>query len=248
VKPSGGHEDGVRFLIQNGADASYRAKDRTGPVSEAVHEDHFELARFLIDSGANCSLHHAVQCGHLAKARQLLSEGADVREEDDRWIGPPMAVAIWQDSVEMVQRLLEFKANPNEQDEICQGSDGPFGGNTPLHDAVLKGSVKMVKLLLAHGADPDIQNAQRLSPLELAKRRDQTHLVSLMEKQIDRAVIGESVDQLYTISKVAELLSIEEAFVTKLLAEGKLRQVKLDATLTRIPASSLKKYIAKLVK
>jgi excisionase family DNA binding protein len=87
-----------------------------------------------------------------------------------------------------------------------------------------------------------------LSPIELAKRRDQTHLVSLLEKQIDRAVIGESIDQLYTVNKVAELLSVEEAFVTKLLREGKLRQVKLDEMLTRIPASSLKKYLAKLVR
>jgi hypothetical protein len=54
--------------------------------------------------------------------------------------------------------------------------------------------------------------------------------------------------QLYTISKVAGLLSVEAAFVTNLLAEGKPRQVKLDANLTRIPASSLKKYISKLVK
>jgi excisionase family DNA binding protein len=73
-------------------------------------------------------------------------------------------------------------------------------------------------------------------------------LAACRGKQVDRAVLGESVDQLYTISKVAELLSVEEAFVTKLLAEGKLRQVKLDATKTRIPASSLKKYIAKLLK
>lgn len=108
--------------------------------------------------------------------------------------------------------------------------------------------MKMVKLLLSRGADPDIQNAERLSPLELAKRRDQTHLAHLMEAQIDRTLMGESVDQLYTIGKVAELLSVEEAFVTKLLNEGKLRQVQLDANMTRIPASSLRKYIAKLVK
>ncbi len=106
----------------------------------------------------------------------------------------------------------------------------------------------MVKLLLSRGANPDIQNAERLSPLELAKRRDQTHLAHLMEAQIDRSLIGEAVDQLYTIGKVAELLSVEEAFVTKLLNEGKVRQVKLDANMTRIPASSLRKYIAKLVK
>jgi excisionase family DNA binding protein len=159
-----------------------------------------------------------------------------------------MALAIWNDSVEMVQLLMEFGASPNEQEEIRQGRDGPFGGDTPLHDAVQKGSAKIVKLLLAHGADPDIQNAYRLSPIELARRRDQTHLVNLMEKQIDRSVIGESVEQLLTIGKVAELLSVEEDFVTKLLADGKLRYVKLDANTTRIPASSVRKYVAKLLK
>ncbi len=186
--------------------------------------------------------------GHLAKTRQLLSEGADVQEDDDQCVNSPMGVAIWDDSVEMVHLLLEFGANPNEQEPIRQSADGAWGGDTPLHDAVRKGSVKMVKLLLSRGADPDIQNAERLSPLELAKRRDQTHLAHLMEVQIDRSLVGEAVDQLYTIGKVAELLSVEEAFVTKLLNEGKLRQVKLDANMTRIPASSLRKYIAKLVK
>jgi excisionase family DNA binding protein len=243
-----GHEEATRFLIENGADVTYRARDGTSPASEAMRERHYSLGRFLIDKGGKCSFHQAVQCDHVAKARELLSAGANVKEEDDSWLQSPMGVAIWNDSVEMVQLLLESKVNPNEQDEISQGRDGPYGGDTPLHDAVHKGSVKMVKLLLAHGADPDIQNAQGLSPIELAKRRDQTHLVSLMEKQIDRAVIGEAIDQLYTVNKVAELLSVEEAFVTKLLAEGKLRQVKLDATMTRIPASSLRKYISKLLK
>jgi excisionase family DNA binding protein len=231
---SGGHEDAAKFLMQNRADVGFRAKDGTGPVSEAIHASHVALARFFIDSGAKCSLHHAVQCDHLARARQLLSEGADVQEEDD--------------SVEMVKLLMEFGASPNDQKPISQGRDGAYGGDTPLHNAVHKGSAKMVKLLLAHGADPDIQNAERLSPLELARRRDQTHLVNLMEKQIDRSVIGESVEQLLTIGKVAELLSIEEAFVTKLLADGKLRHVKLDTNITRIPASSLRKYITKLLK
>lgn len=129
----GGHEDTVRFLIQNGADVGYRARDGSGPVSEAVHAGHLDLARFLIDSGAECSLHHAVQCGHLAKARQLLTEGADVQEKDDQCINSPMGVAIWDDSVEMVQLLLEFGANPNEQEPIRQGTEGPWGGDTPLH-------------------------------------------------------------------------------------------------------------------
>ena len=42
--------------------------------------------------------------------------------------------------------------------------------------------------------------------------------------------------------------AVEEAFVPKLLTEGKLRQVKLDAAMTRIPASSRRKYISQVLK
>jgi excisionase family DNA binding protein len=69
-----------------------------------------------------------------------------------------------------------------------------------------------------------------------------------MEAHVEKAVISESVDQLYTVAKVAELLSVEEEFVRGLLAAGKLRQVRLDPTMVRIPASSLRGYIAKLLK
>jgi hypothetical protein len=41
---------------------------------------------------------------------------------------------------------------------------------------------------------------------------------------------------------------VEEAFVAKLLTEGKLRQVKLDAAMRRIPASGRRKNISQVLK
>ncbi len=81
--------------------------------------------------------------------------------------------------------------------------------NTALHHAVYCGSSRMVKLLLSHGADPDIQDAKALSPLEIAKRRGNTHLVNLMEGHLERKQTEKALQQLYTVHKVAELLSVE---------------------------------------
>ena len=61
-----------------------------------------------------------------------------------------------------------------------------YGGDMSLHDAVNKGSAKMVKLLLASGADPDITNASGLTPIEQAERRGRTHLARLMEEHLDK--------------------------------------------------------------
>src|ERR1041384_5600310 len=46
---------------------------------------------------------------------------------------------------------------------------------------VQQASARMVKLLLAGGADPHSVNAERLTPTEMAKQRGNSHLVHPME-------------------------------------------------------------------
>ncbi len=89
-----GQEDAVRFLIEHGADVAYRVKDGTSPASEAIQERHYALGRILIDKGGKCSFHQAVQCNHVARARELLSARADVNEEDDSWAQSPIEMAM----------------------------------------------------------------------------------------------------------------------------------------------------------
>ncbi len=151
----------------------------------------------------------------------------------------------------MAALLLEFGADPNQQDRAFQGEHGMCGGDTALHEAVYKGSAKMVKLLLAHGADPDIANADGLTPVELAHRRDRSHLAQLMEAHIDKKLSLEAtqtgIEPLYTVQKVAELLSVEPPFVLDLIKARKLTGLQLDEKTTRITGGSIQRYLAKLV-
>jgi ankyrin repeat protein len=120
-----GHTEVAHWLIDRGANVAVGDEKGTTPVSQAVSGDHFDLAKHLIDRGALSTLHQAVQCGHLIRARQKLNAGADANHERDRQrLETPIVMAIWNDSVEMVKLLLEYGADPNRQDP----TEG--GGNT----------------------------------------------------------------------------------------------------------------------
>lgn len=246
-----GHDEVVDWLLDHGADVARGRESDSTPVYRALYRDHVELASHLIDRGAKATLHQAVQCDHLARARQKLNAGADANKKEDSFGSEfPLNIAIGLDSTDMVSLLLEFGADPNQQDRAYHGSYGVGGGNTSLHEAVCVGSAKMVKLLLAHGADPDIGNAEGMTPIELARRKDHTHLANLMETHIDKqlslAATQNGIEQLYPVQKVAELLSVDDAFILDLIKTRKITSLKLDEKTIRIPAGSIQRYLAKL--
>ena len=248
---SAGDERVVDWLLDHGADITRGQEHSSTPVYCALARSHTELASHLIDRGGKSTLHQAVQCSHLARARQQLNAGADPNlENDPHKLESPLSTAIWEDDIDMVTLLLEFGADPNSQDGSFQGQHGMVGGNTSLHQAVCKGSAKMVKLLLAHGADPDIPNADGLTPIESARRKDRIHLVNLMETHLDKKLsltaTQAGIEQLYPVQKVAELLSVDDAFVLELIKTRKITCLKLDDKTLRIPAGSVQRYLAKL--
>lgn len=247
-----GHSSTAEWLLNHGADVTTGEEHASTPVYWALRENHAELASHLIDLGAKAALHQTIQCRHLARARQLLASGVDPNHEEDPHRGDtPLELAIWLDSSEMVELLLQFPADPNHQDESHTSQEGQhYGGDTPLHVAVYKGSSKMVKILLAHGADPDTANAQGYTPIEVAKRRNCSHLASLMEAHIDKqlslSAVQSGVEPLYTVQKVADILSVDDPFVLGLIKTRKLTAVHLEEKTLRIPAGTLQRYLAKL--
>jgi ankyrin repeat protein len=230
----------VQLLMAQGAKVN---ADAAGSAIDAGYDD---LARFLIEQGARVSLRQAVECGDVGLVRRMIHEGVDLNEGDKHSSHSPVATAIEKDRPDIVQMLLEAGADPNVQTSVLEGKNYLLGGDTPLHEAVYRASAKFVKLLLTYGADPDIQNARSESALELAKRREKTHLVQLMEKHLENRIAKDAVQKLFTIAKVAELLSVDESFVTDLIKRGKLVQLKLDAVTIRVPESSLAKYLGSL--
>lgn len=68
-----------------------------------------------------------------------------------------LEIAIYGDKVPVLRLLLDAGANPNRTID--------WGGTTLLHEAVQHGNPEMVELLLARGADPNLEDRMGRKPL-----------------------------------------------------------------------------------
>lgn len=110
------------------------------------------------------SLHRAVSNGDLNRVKFLVTKlKRDINARNKRGISPlhwAFNRNIWseQDDPELARWLLEHGADVHASDKK---------NNTPLHFAVLDGSVKGVKLLLAYGASVSAQDSDGWTPLTI---------------------------------------------------------------------------------
>jgi excisionase family DNA binding protein len=72
----------------------------------------------------------------------------------------------------------------------------------------------------------------------------ETHL----DKKLSLEVSQTGIEPLYTVRKVAELLSVDDPFVLELIKARKITCLKLDDKTLRITAGSIQRYLAKLAK
>lgn len=83
--------------------------------------------------------------------------------------------ATKKDKNQEVKFLLESSVNPNIQDEHKY---------TPLHLAIKWSNSEVVKILLAHGADPTMKNSKGQTALDLVKDKN-SELASLLRPCIN---------------------------------------------------------------
>ncbi|KAJ8603821.1 hypothetical protein CTAYLR_000249 [Chrysophaeum taylorii] len=149
--------DCVRFLVKNGAVVDSRNSYGNTPLMLACVNNHYDIAHFLIDAGANpkarnhmkyeTPLHMAI-AGVTAKARASLKSNADDRGDFV--------------DLRVIMMLLKSGANVNQPDA---------SGSTPLHLLVSirenDTSIALGHLLMKHGANPKIRdvNGRRASDI-----------------------------------------------------------------------------------
>ena len=116
--------------------------------------------------------------GNVEAARRLLEAGADVNAKED-WGG--QSALMWaaaQSQAEMVKFLASQGADLNARGVIRQWErkviteprpkDMNKGGFTPLLYAAREGCVECARHLIAAGADPDLEDPERITPLNMA--------------------------------------------------------------------------------
>jgi len=92
---------------------------------------------------------------NIEKINQLIQTDYNYINEPLFFSKTPLQVAIENDNVDVVRRLLEVRADPNI-----------YGvGNPPLHEAVEKGNTTFVELLLGKGAKLGLKDTNGNTPL-----------------------------------------------------------------------------------
>jgi ankyrin repeat protein len=157
-------------LVEGGADVNLTDPDGTTALVFAIINTHYDLAAYLLAHGADpdiadtsgmAALYAAVDMHTLGWAHGRAAPAPP--EPDER------------DSVAMVRLLLERGANPNLplkrpklQRHHTAGDPGLGEGSTPLMRAAKMGDTTVMRILLEHGADPTLRQADQTTLLMLA--------------------------------------------------------------------------------
>jgi ankyrin repeat protein len=196
-----GHTEIVIDLLNKGGDVNATANYRddlngTLPSITALHfaamSGHTETVRALLNHSANVNakdkynqtpLHWAALNGSTAIVIDLLDKGADVNAtanyDDDPKGTQPSATALHfaakYGHTETVRALLSYGADASAQDRF---------GDTPLHEAVKKNRIDVVRLIISkishNNAVLSIKNSANETAFDIAKYNGYSDIVAVL--------------------------------------------------------------------
>lgn len=178
---SGNHTAVVKML-QNGADVNLVQRGEGTPLTIAITNEKFEIARFLLEKGAKPNLGTksdgyplwmAARKGDIELVRLLIRKGADVNAKF-RGDGSALIQAVKTGYLEMIKALVELKADVNM---------GVRGDGNPLIMAAKGGHLEIVSYLVKQGADVNIEVPGDETPLISASEQGHLSTVKFLVEQ-----------------------------------------------------------------
>ncbi|XP_070598602.1 cyclin-dependent kinase 4 inhibitor B-like [Erythrolamprus reginae] len=124
------------------------------------------------DAGRAHQLANAAARGDLETAARLLDGGADPNAVND--FGRTPIQVMMMGNTKMAELLLQRGAGPNRPD--------PSTGAVAAHDAAREGFLDTLKLLYHWGAHFDHLDKWGQSPLDLARKNGQNHVVDYLQE------------------------------------------------------------------
>lgn len=141
------HPEAVDALLRGGADVRARSRSFVQTVtSEVTQRAGREELNYDVPRGGSTAILFAARSGDAESARLLIAAGADVNDALPDGASA-LVVAAHSGNRAVAKLLLEKGADANSA----------AVGYTALHAAVLRGDLELVKALLAHNANPNVQ-------------------------------------------------------------------------------------------
>ena len=177
----------VNYFVDAGMSLEVQDERETTALMRALYGRHIDVARALIDKGAEVNarrgeggtvLRDAAHAGRLDFVELLLAKGANPDLQDTRGDTALMRAA-YRGDVGMARALLEKGANPNLWTK---------GGSTALMNASQFGYVEVVKVLLDGGADVGAKDNDGRTALDYAKSgaRPSPGVIAMLEETVTK--------------------------------------------------------------
>ena len=158
----------VKSLLKAGADINRPTPEGVTPLMNAIDNNNYDIANYLLDQGANAHLFDWWGRTAVYLAVDMRTRGGGARA------GSGSEAASQSGALQILQRMLTLGVNPNTQLNMHRPFRGRFTddlmttGCTPLLRAAISADSEAVKLLLAAGALPDLPNVMGVTPLMAA--------------------------------------------------------------------------------
>lgn len=141
------HPEAVDALIRAGADVRARSRSYVQTVtSEVTQRAGREELNYTVPRGGSTALLFAARAGDAESVRLLIAAGADANDAQPDGASA-LVVAAHSGHGSAAAALLDKGADPNAAGV----------GYSALHAAVLRSDLELVTVLLAHGANPNLQ-------------------------------------------------------------------------------------------
>jgi ketosteroid isomerase-like protein len=172
----------VRRLLARGVDPEGRGSRHPiyqgrSPAQEAALAGHLDIVAPLVDAGASWEhdpvdeLVAAAMAADRDSVHRLLSADPGVRERAIERRPDQLVRAAGQDSYDAVALLIELGFDVNARPRTA-----------PLHEAAMRGNLPAIRLLLDHGADPNVHDtAYDATPAGWAEHHGQREAQQLLE-------------------------------------------------------------------
>lgn len=177
----------VRALIKAGANVKLKNQFGTSAITEAAIIGSTPIIDALLKAGADANtknpegetpLMAVARSGNVPAAKLLVEARADVNAKESFGGQSALMWAAAQSQAEMVKFLAASGADLNARGVVRQWErkvikeprpkDMNKGGFTPLLYAAREGCVDCARHLVAAGADPDLEDPERITPLNMA--------------------------------------------------------------------------------
>jgi ankyrin repeat protein len=163
-----GDLESVQILLKAGTNINQTMGDGSTAILLAILNGHFEVAAFLLEEGADLNMADS-------KGLTPLYAAVDMRNLETSEVPGPVGDKL--DPLELIKSLLRKGANTNARlrgDLPYRGASNfslawqRMNGATPFLRAAQSGDITVMRLLLSHGADPQITTADNTTALMLA--------------------------------------------------------------------------------